>query len=89
MSLLEDSSDDSEERRRQMEAREAAQNLGAVIGLAAGAVGAAARAAPKGHTQTGRATDETDAGVTPRLKNWKKGIRHNYGKYQAASNAKI
>lgn len=43
MSLLEDSSDDPEERRRQMEAREAAQNLGAVIGLAAGAVGAAAR----------------------------------------------
>ena len=42
MSLLEDSSDDPEERRRQMEAREAAQNLGAVIGLAAGAVGAAA-----------------------------------------------
>ena len=37
MSLLEDSSDDPEERRRQMEAREAAQNLGAVIGLAAGA----------------------------------------------------
>lgn len=43
MSLLEDTSDDPEERRRQMEAREAAQNLGAVIGLAAGAVGAAAR----------------------------------------------
>ena len=43
MSLLEDSSDDPEERRRQMEAREAAQNLGAVIGLTAGAVGAAAR----------------------------------------------
>ena len=43
MSLLEDSGDDPEERRRQMEAREAAQNLGAVIGLAAGAVGAAAR----------------------------------------------
>lgn len=42
MSLLEDSSDDPEELRRQMEAREAAQNLGAVIGLAAGAVGAAA-----------------------------------------------
>ena len=42
MSLLEDSGDDPEERRRQMEAREAAQNLGAVIGLAAGAVGAAA-----------------------------------------------
>ena len=42
MSLLEDSSDDPEDRRRQMEAREAAQNLGAVIGLAAGAVGAAA-----------------------------------------------
>ena len=37
MSLLEDSGDDPEERRRQMEAREAAQNLGAVIGLAAGA----------------------------------------------------
>ena len=36
MSLLEDSSDDPEERRRQMEAREAAQNLGAVIGLAVG-----------------------------------------------------
>ena len=31
MSLLEDSSDDPEERRRQIEAREAAQNLGAVI----------------------------------------------------------
>ena len=43
MSLLGDSSDDPEERRRQMEAREAAQNLGAVIGLAAGAVGTAAR----------------------------------------------
>ena len=43
MSLLEDSSDDPEERRRQMEAREAAQNLGAVIGLAAGVAGAAAR----------------------------------------------
>lgn len=42
MSLLEDSSDDPEERRRQMETREAAQNLGAVIGLAAGAAGAAA-----------------------------------------------
>lgn len=42
ISLLEESSDDPEERRRQMEAREAAQNLGAVIGLAAGAVGAAA-----------------------------------------------
>lgn len=42
MSLLEDSGDDPEERRRQMEARETAQNLGAVIGLAAGAVGAAA-----------------------------------------------
>ena len=42
MSLLEDSSDDPEERRRQMEAREAAQNLGAVIGLTAGAVGAVA-----------------------------------------------
>ena len=37
MSLLEDSSDDPEDRRRQMEAREAAQNLGAVIGLAVGA----------------------------------------------------
>lgn len=47
MSLLEDSSDDPEERRRQMEAREAAQNLGAVIGLAAGAVGAAARQSQK------------------------------------------
>ena len=46
MSLLEDSSDDPEERRRQMEAREAAQYLGAVSGLAAGAVGAAA-----GHRQ--------------------------------------
>ena len=43
MSLLEDAGDDPEERRRQMEAREAAQNLGAVIGLAAGAAGAAAR----------------------------------------------
>ena len=43
ISLLEDSSDDPEERRRQMEAREAAQNLGAVIGLTAGAAGAAAR----------------------------------------------
>lgn len=43
MSLLEDSSDDPEERRRQMEAREAAQNLGAVLGLTAGAVGATAR----------------------------------------------
>lgn len=43
MSLLEDSSDDPEERRRQMEVREAAQNLGAVIGLAAGAIGAAAQ----------------------------------------------
>ena len=42
ISLLEDSSDDPEERRRQIEAREAAQNLGAVIGLAAGAVGAVA-----------------------------------------------
>ena len=38
MSLLEDTSDDPEERRRQMEAREAAQNLGAVIGLALGTV---------------------------------------------------
>lgn len=47
MSLLEDSSDDPEERRRQMEAREAAQNLGAVIGLAAGAIGAAARQCQK------------------------------------------
>ena len=43
MTLLEDASDDPEERRRQMEAREAAQNLGAVLGLAGGAVGAAAR----------------------------------------------
>lgn len=43
MSLLEEEGDDPEERRRRMEAREAAQNLGAVIGLAAGAVGAAAR----------------------------------------------
>lgn len=43
ISLLEDSSDDPEERRRQMEAREAAQNLGAVIGLTAGVAGAAAR----------------------------------------------
>ena len=84
MSLLEDSSDDPEELRRQMEAREAAQNLGAVIGLAAGAVGAAA---PEGYTQTGQAADETDAGVTPRSENWKKGIKHSYGKYQAASNA--
>lgn len=47
MNLLEDSSDDPEERRRQMEAREAAQNLGAVIGLAAGAIGAAARQCQK------------------------------------------
>ena len=75
---------DPEERRRQMEAREAVQNLGAVIGLAAGAVGAAA---PEGYTQTGQAADETDAGVTPRSENWKKGIKHSYGKYQAASNA--
>ena len=43
MSLLEEEGDDPEERRRQMEAREAAQNLGTVIGLTAGAVGAAAR----------------------------------------------
>ncbi len=43
MSLLEEEGDDPEDRRRQMEAREAAQNLGAVIGLAAGAVGAATR----------------------------------------------
>lgn len=43
MSLLEEEGNDPEERRRQMEAREAAQNLGAVIGLAAGAAGAAAR----------------------------------------------
>lgn len=43
MSLLEDAGDDPEERRRRMEAREVAQNLGAVIGLAAGAVGEAAR----------------------------------------------
>ena len=43
MTLLEDEGDDPEERRRQMEAREAAQNLGAVLGLAAGAIGAAAR----------------------------------------------
>lgn len=43
MSLLEDAGDDPEERRRRMEAREVAQNLGVVIGLAAGAVGAAAR----------------------------------------------
>ena len=43
MSLLEEEGDDPEERRRRMEAREAAQNLGAVFGLAAGAVGAAAR----------------------------------------------
>ena len=35
MSLLEDAGDDPEERRRRMEAREVAQNLGAVIGLAA------------------------------------------------------
>ena len=48
MSLLEDASDDPEERRRQMEAREAAQNLGAVIGLAAGAAGAAAGTACTG-----------------------------------------
>lgn len=47
MSLLEDASDDPEERRRQMEAREAAQNLGAVFGLAAGAIGAAARQCQK------------------------------------------
>lgn len=47
MSLLEDAGDDPEERRRQMEAREAAQNLGTVIGLAAGAVGAAARQCQK------------------------------------------
>lgn len=43
MSPLEDSSDDPEERRRQMETREAAQSFGAVIGFAAGAVDAAAR----------------------------------------------
>lgn len=43
MSLLEEEGNDPEERRRQMEAREAAQNLGAVLGLAAGAIGAATR----------------------------------------------
>lgn len=37
LSVLDDQSDDPEEKRRQMEAREAAQNLGALIGLAAGA----------------------------------------------------
>ena len=44
MSLLDDPDDDPEERRRQQEAREAAQNLGAVLGLAAGC-GVAARMA--------------------------------------------
>lgn len=89
MSLLEDSSDDPEERRRQMEAREAAQNLGAVIGLAARSRRCGSRATPKGHTKTGRATDGTNVRVTPRSKNRKKGMRLSYGKHQAASNAKI
>ena len=61
MSLLEDSSDDPEERRRQIEAREAAQNLGTVIGLAAGAVGAAARQ----HRQDMPKPDEPQMKQTP------------------------
>lgn len=36
--VLDDDSEDAEERRRKIEALEAAQNLGAVVGLAAGAV---------------------------------------------------
>ena len=40
LTVLDEESDDPEERRRQMEARESAQNIGALIGLAAGAVGA-------------------------------------------------
>lgn len=38
--LIDNDSDDPEERRRQMEAQQAASNLGAVIGLAAGIIGA-------------------------------------------------
>ena len=38
MTVLDSDSDDPKERRRKMEAKVAAQNLGAAIGLAAGAV---------------------------------------------------
>lgn len=59
MSLLDDPDDDPEERRRQQEAREAAQNLGAVLGLAAGAVGAAVRRRQDTAAQDGPRTDQT------------------------------
>ena len=38
--MIDNDSDDPEERRRQIEAQQAASNLGAVIGLAAGIIGA-------------------------------------------------
>lgn len=38
--LIDNDSDDSEERQRQIEAQQAASNLGAVIGMAAGIIGA-------------------------------------------------
>lgn len=41
--LIEEDEEDSEERRRKMEARESAENLGAVLGLAAGLAAAAGR----------------------------------------------
>lgn len=59
MSLLDDPDDDPEERRRQQEAREAAQNLGAVLGLAAGAVNAAIRRRQDAAAQDGPRTDQT------------------------------
>ena len=59
MSLLDDPDDDPKERRRQQEAREAAQNLGAVLRLAPGAVNAAVRHTQDAAAQDGPRTDQT------------------------------
>lgn len=60
ISLSDGLDDDPEERRRQQEAREAAQNLGAVLGLAAGTASAAIRRHRQDTTaQEGPRVDQT------------------------------